>query len=292
MIAYLKYFNGRFFFNAEGSYFYRYQYRQQSMVDTPAGPATIGFGVATQPQYREEWRGLVELGTVAGPAKVTGMWWWNGHGLDRRAGVVIDKQGLLQAAGATLASGTEATVVFLPFSWLLAHQYGGGNNGFSAVNADGGLYDATAYAARVDYAVAANLNTWVSFLWADRVSKSYPWGFVFPAFGAATGTPTGVVAYSLTPAGAAALGATAVPSIPDSNLGYEVDAGFDWRLLEGFRVEGLIAYWKPGKWFSYACRDIGNAAWKAPNAAFNWGVSPQRNIDPVVGGYLSLVGEF
>jgi hypothetical protein len=296
---YMKYNNGRFFFNAELDHFLNYRKTQQSMLAAANPPSynvadTQFAGRVTRPTYVEDWRAAVTLGTTAGPTKISGLWYWAG-GLDRRAGAFADTQGNGAIAAFTAATGSISggaaagnTVVFLPYSWLLVHEYGGGNNTFGAQSFDGSVRDAIIWAGRVDYAVAANLNTWVSFLWADRVSKSYPWGYIVP-LPVATGN---VVTYGLTPAGEAAVGLNAVPSIPDTNLGWEVDVGVDWRLLEGFRVEALAAYWQPGRWFSYAARDIGNPAWRAPNAGNTWGVRPDRNIDAVVGGYISLVGEF
>ena len=52
------------------------------------------------------------------------------------------------------------------------------------MNADtlnGTAEDASIWAARLDYAVASNLNIYGSFFWADRTSKSgYGWGFIRP----------------------------------------------------------------------------------------------------------------
>jgi len=48
---------------------------------------------------------------------------------------------------------------------------------------------------------------------------------------------------------------TASPNIPDRSLGYEIDTGFDWRLLEKWQIGMVFGYWQPGKWFNYACID-------------------------------------
>jgi len=213
--------------------------------------------------------------------------WFNSSGLDRRGGILIDRQGVLLAGVAGALTGRPAlnnTVLVLPYSWLLAHQYGGGNNAFGASSFDGGLYDVNALAARVDYAIAANLNTWVSFMWADRYSKSYPWGYIQVNNNYNT-------VYNNNPV-ANAFGPVAVPSIPDTNLGWEVDLGIDWRLLEGFRLEALVGYWQPGKWFNYACVDLGVRNWNNPAPGNYWGTNPDRTIDPVIGGHISFVGEF
>ena len=80
------------------------------------------------------------------------------------------------------------------------HTFGGGNNQFSWVfGADGtGLMgDAWALGARLDYAVASNLNVWGTYLWAERLERD---GYLAGQFGA-LGTPDAVN-------GAVAAGAT------------------------------------------------------------------------------------
>jgi len=279
---YVKYNNGRLFLNAEASHYLRTQKFQSSMDATPGGAATVtagGFGSSLAPDYLEDWRFVTIVGAVCGPLKVSGLW-FRSEGLDRRAGVLIDRQGYFLLGGRPVLSNT---VLLLPYSWLLAHQYGGGNNAFGLSSNDGGLYDAIAFAARVDYALAANLNTWASFIWADRSGKSYPWGYI--SVNANYNTT-----YNNTPGGF--VGPLAAPSIPDANLGWEVNLGLDWRLLEGLRLEALAGYWQPGKWFNYACVDLGVPNWNTPNQASNWGINPARNIGAVMGGYVSFVTEF
>jgi hypothetical protein len=77
--------------------------------------------------------------------------------------------------------------------------------------------------------------------------------------------------------------AAPAPSIPDNDLGWEIMGGVVWKLLEGWAVSARISYWKPGKWFNYACVDRAVANWDIPTAANLWGINPNRTIDPVVG---------
>ena len=93
-------------------------------------------------------------------------------------------------------------------------------------------------------------------MWAERTSNGYGWGCISPAFPAA---PTGNVAFAIN-------GAAGSPNIPDRALGWEVDAGFDWKLLEGFTTNFTIAYWAPGKWFNYACIDRSDPCVECPDA--------------------------
>ena len=63
------------------------------------------------------------------------------------------------------------------YNYLLFHNYGGGNDApwNSLVNFTqdevGQMDDAVALAARLDYAVAANLNIWGSYMWATRAER-------------------------------------------------------------------------------------------------------------------------
>ncbi len=103
------------------------------------------------------------------------------------------------------------------------------------------------------------------------------------------------------------------PSIPDNNLGWEIDAGADWKLLENFSLHLLFAYWQPGNWFKYACVDKGllTAVDVSGQLAMNippgfiaplattgnaigsgWGVNPNRSIDPVIAFNATLNVDF
>jgi opacity protein-like surface antigen len=127
----------------------------------------------------------------------------------------------------------------------------------------------------LDYALASNLNVFGSFLYATRVSHGYGWGFIKPA--GVPGAITGAI--NFTPTGTFA---TPSPAIPDNSLGWEVDAGLNWNLLENWMLDVTAGYWQPGKWFNYACISKAVPGWDVPTAANNFGVSPDRSIGPVV----------
>ncbi len=262
--TWFKYNNGRFSLNSELSWYNRIDRRQ---------------GAA--PRYVEHWRAMTELGMFAGPAKVSLIWAWI-SGPDRRHGAVNDRTGLRWAPPRT----TGNTSLFKPYSRILVCNYGGGNNSFTNAR-NGYLTDANAYGGRIDYAVAANLNLFGSFFRAERLSHGYGWGFIRPVFDAVSGNPDGQVEYELQ--GSLA---NPVPAIPDPDLGYEFDWGFDWQLLEGYTVSGAFGIWKPGKWFNYACVDRSNTGWKAPGGGNNWGVNPGREITPVFSMEIAVSGEF
>jgi hypothetical protein len=185
-----------------------------------------------------------------------------------------------------------------PYSYLLAYAYGGGVNAFN-LNGDGYINDATILAARLDYALAANLNLFGSFLWAQRNSHGYGWGYIRPSQEASVTrvvNPAGVgvdrITWNPTVIYRSIGGANPSPAIPDQDLGWEIQGGIDWKLLEKYRLSALVAYWQPGKWFNYACVDRRVPQWDVPLPANLWGVNPGRNIDAIIGWELRLIAEF
>jgi hypothetical protein len=288
--AYMKYNNGRFFFNAELDWDHqtnRNRQRAQGGAPNFAG---------SRDTYIENWRAVAEGGFICGPAKLALLYGW-AAGPDRRNGVQIDRTGLVTQAGETAnvrrPSSFSNTGLYRPYSLLMVYSYGLGTH----INGDtnnGYVEDASTYAARLDYAVASNLNTYLSFFWADRVSQSgWGWGFIKPVNPVlAGGVPAGLVTVFHDTARAGA------PSIPDTNLGYEFGAGVDWKLLEGLLLNVSTAYWQPGQWFSWACVDKSVVNWATTAGALgntnpaSWGINPNKQIDPVFGIELKVTGEF
>lgn len=284
--VYVKYFNGRFFFNAEVDWLNLTRENQRSLTGLvfregvgAVAPPGDGRGSPFARSYIEHWRFGAELGATAGPAKVSLLWAWI-PGPDRRHGTLIDRQPFLQNRDNTNTS------FFRPYSLLLAYNYGSGNNSVSPDTGNGYMTDCTVYASRIDYAIAANLNVYGSFLWAERLSKGYGWGFIQPGLDGG-GIPTGSVDFSRKGSFAAP-----APAIPDNHLGWEIDWGFNWRILEGYSINASFGYWRPGRWFNFACVDRSNPGWKTPSPANNFGVNPDRTIDPVFGMEIIVAGEF
>ncbi len=287
--VYMKYNNGRFFLNSEFNWYDRLD-RRRDVNAFPGGAVT---------EYTQNYRIMTELGVMAGPTKVSLLGAWL-SGPDRRAGYTANiNQGTLTNAiqtgtvvGASnfrYQSATSSnTGLFRPYSYLMVYAYGLG----AYMNSDtvnGYVEDAMTYGARMDYAVAANLNVYGSFFWADRVGNGYGWGYLAPDPNI---NGTGAVGGAYRGTFAAGVPVTVAPNIPDNNLGWEVDAGFDWKLLEGLLVNCTFAYWQPGQWFNYAAISKANPGWNTPNAGNNWGTIPGRNIDPTFGMELKVVGEF
>ncbi|MEJ2718453.1 MAG: hypothetical protein P8182_15180 [Deltaproteobacteria bacterium] len=272
--AYVKFSNGRFFLNSELAYLERITKRH-----------------GAHPLYFESWRYMTELGVCTGPAKLSFLYTFM-PGPDRRYGIRIDRQPFHQMA----PFGTHD--LHRPYSYLLGYAYGAGVDAYD-LNGNGYINDAAVLAARLDYAAASNLNLFASFLTAQRTSHGYGWGFMRPiqegrVTRSLNGTGVAEDEISWTPAiryrpiG----GANPAPSIPDRDLGWEIQAGFDWNLLQQYLFHFLIAYWQPGKWFNYACIDRGVPNWDVPGPGNNWGVNPGRSIDGVVGVEVYLLAEF
>jgi hypothetical protein len=307
---FLKYFNGRFFLNSELAWYYetRRHRLNQADNDDPGSAENLWYtGSIFAPHYIEHYRAMIEAGAVAGPLKVTGLWAWV-NGPDRRATSAVppfrmgyfhktgDLRGLPQYSNYSL---------FRPYSILLVGNYGMGNNSYTSPSwfdyrrmhafqhipgqrgrvripgsSHGYVTDANVYAARLDYAVAANLNCYASFLYADRVTHSYPRTFIrYSGY-------KGLLLYHEHPDWS---WINEAPNIPDTSLGWEAGFGFDWKLLEGFTLSTAFAYWKPGNWFKYACFDRSLDSWNA-----NWDNvdNPDRSIDPIFGTNIKMTVDF
>ncbi len=299
--VFVKYNNGMFFMNSEAAWLYwtdRFlptdeQVRDQHQhVEMP------------YTRYIEQWRAMLEMGVFAGPVKVSLITAWS-PGPDRRAGRYIDRQPTAFVWHPTYDTRLGNFSVFRPYSYLFSHDYGSGLNAYN-LSGDGYLRDAFVLAGRVDYAVASNLNVFGSFFWAQRTSHGYPQGVLQPNWGDGENMGNGVngnIDFSQVcpgplnipgPTSVDSLGNPIgdrywVPNIPDRALGYEINIGADWQLLEGWQFGVVFGYWSPGAWFSYACIDRSYQDWKNLTST---GTIPGRTIDPVIGGEFSMKFEF
>ena len=301
--AYFKYNNGRFFLNAE------YNFDRQS--DVRGYSANLGTTnvSAINPAYVVHDSGAVELGALFGPSKITAIGAWY-TGDDYRGGTLNGTNRMLRVTSGLQSDVFSNTGVFRPYSYLMVYGYGLGSS-FARDTGNGFVQDATFYGGRLDYAAAANLNLFGSFAWAERFSNSgFLWGCLRPATNAgnltvSTTTAPGIGGqnsdFAVPYAGQVVLnnfspsGANLYPTIPDGALGYEIDAGFDWKLLEGLTARCTMGYWVPGKWFSYACADKSVTNWGIWGGSLNgdaFRTRPGKSIDPVFGMEFKLEGEF
>jgi hypothetical protein len=299
--GFLKYNNGRFFFNAEIDWYWRKQLEYPTQANQAAG---------TPPQIYNDTEALVygtEFGAICGPSKVSFLF-VNASDADRRA--VSGSTDIFKSGNYYALSGEMGNTftVCRPYSYLMAFHYGGGiGNGYDLTTGIGHLRgrwtSGALYAARLDYAVAANLNVFFTGAKGIQWNKSFGWGYVGLEQANAT------VRWA-TRRVSNANGALRSPAIPDDDLGWELGAGFDWKLLEGLLLNFQYSYWQPGNWWKYACVSRTNPSWKegvfagaaagtAPIGVVTgitdttlWGTNPNRAIDAIFGVNVMVVGEF
>ena len=151
--VWLKYNNGHFFANMEYDWFTA----DHTFVPTPTSQIGPPFGgiSGAPPLYLEGSLAFLEAGALCGPAKLGLMFAWSGGSALNNGNITKSYTGI--------AINNQPTD---PYNYLLFHTYGGGNNGpwqsglaFMS-DENGQMVDAWALAARLDYAVAANLNIW------------------------------------------------------------------------------------------------------------------------------------
>ncbi len=292
-IMYVKYNNGRFFFNAEvdwDDFQTRFQPGRVLLTNgtgnSPVDFFGFGAGSVYQPVNTEVWQWASEFGFLCGPSKLSFLYAWMG-GPDRRDGFWISKSNWNNVGfGIVSCNGP----LMMEYSYLLSYTYAGGLN-FRDGMGGGGMTDATVAATRLDYAMAANLNWYGTFFWAWRNSGGWPVGCLTINPGLTT-VPNGAAVGTLSHGGAnsvdlfgysntegyPAAPAVGVPNIPDNNLGWEVTTGVDWKLLEGFVVNLRGAYWQPGEWFKFACVD----RTKATAVTAQGRISPLGAVNPVM----------
>ncbi len=240
-LVYLKYNNGRFFANAEYSWVNIDTYK--TLNGGPPLPAAI-----PSPSYSEYQHAFAEAGFLYGPAKITFVWAWApGENL---ANPLTTPAGTHTTKSQPYAINYQATD---PYNTLMFHTYAGGNNQFSwlfGADGTGLMADAWALGARLDYAVASNLNVWGSYLWAERLERD---GYLAGQF-VDSGTHPGFKLNGVVAAGAPfrALRGGTDPFASSRFLGWETNTGVDWKLLEGMTMRFKYAYWQPGDWFDWA----------------------------------------
>ncbi len=126
---------------------------------------------------------MAETGAVCGPTKLSLLTAWS-PGPDGRAGILIDKQPAAFVRDHRFDRILGNFDVLKSYSYLFAFNYGSGLAAYN-LSADGFLRDAFVLAARLDYAVASNLNLFGGFLYANRTSQGYSWGCIGPNAGLA-----------------------------------------------------------------------------------------------------------
>lgn len=258
MPVYVKYFNGRFFGNFEIT-------PQYIRAQRDGGRVISGRPLA--------W--FAELGAMCGPAKLS-------LAAMRRSG--HDRQG----GQLDLVSGTGTNLTVSPVSdtwssylifngvedvtkpyFALISYYGTGNDSFAVNTGECTFKDFLAYAGRLDYALASNLNLYATYAYMRRASSS----------ATSWGQYTGGVDV------APIRGST----VPDNNIGQEIDCGFQWQLLDGFKLDSRFCYLKWGKWINWSHSDYSTDVFLTDPANSNVQVrvNPDRSLSPLISWSVS-----
>ncbi|MGC8605034.1 MAG: hypothetical protein ACP5VS_15305, partial [Desulfomonilaceae bacterium] len=267
----LKYNNGRFFANIE------IFVDQFDWIYLPAGKTSSGHISGAPPLYWEDSSVIAECGFMSGPAKLGALLGWC-------PGFSLNNGNPTKAYG-PLAIDHTATDAY---NYIIFHTYGGGNDApwlanygkDLAVDENGAMADVFTLASRLDYAVAANLNIWGSYMWARRAEQN-GWlagqknsnGSPAEGTGPAPQNPSGPSANwtvvdaqnwkQMAMPGAGANPRSINPYVDDNFLGWELGLGLDWKLLENMTFSSRYAYWQPGPWFDQAYQVVG----QLPNGA-------------------------
>ena len=203
---------------------------------------------------------MLELAGLLGPMKLS-LLLCHMPGPDRRHGILIDKQPFVQERERS------AYGVFYPYCILMAKYYRAGVDSFRDISASDVI------AGQLQYMVASNLDIVTSVMLARRSSYGYGYGYVRPNPNSSGNVNFGERGTFSDPA----------PSIPYNDLGWELNLGIAWKLLENWELSLRAAYWQPGKWFNFACIDKSVSDWDNPSSLNNWGINPNRIIAPVRG---------
>lgn len=210
---------------------------------------------------------MTESGIYSGPAKLSLLLAYM-PGPDRRHGALFNTQSYVQEAERS------AYAVFYQYGILMGKFYRAGVNSFLDMSAS------NVVAARFDYLLGTNLDLLFSVMKAERSSHGYSWGYIRP--------DTDSLRFGYLNFGNRGNLSSPVPSVPDTDLGWEFNVGFIWKLLENWHFTGRFSYWQPGKWFNYACVDKSVPNWDKPSSANNFGINPNRTIAPILGIELFL----
>ncbi|MDA8405716.1 MAG: hypothetical protein M0T73_02505 [Deltaproteobacteria bacterium] len=232
-----QYNNGRFFANAE------YDWGERDFFYTGA------------PQvYNEYYLFFSEAGVMCGPAKLSFMFSSSGGPALNNNNPTKNYQG-----------NSINSITTDNYNYLLFHNYGGGNDaGWNTLinftnDEVGQMNDAVALAARLDYAIAANLNIWGSYMWATREEKNSWLAGSKDADGQWIGgwTVQNAQAWKAAVMPGAGPASGMNPYVDDNFLGWEAGFGVNWKLLENTTVATRYAYWQPGPWFDQAYQVVG-----------------------------------
>ncbi len=161
-LAFFKFNNGRFFTNAE------YSWANINTTFPSNVPANFAPAPGPAPVYTEAYHFFSEFGLFSGPAKLSLMF-------AQASGPVLNNRNPTKVYAAYPVNYQALE----PYEFLMFNTYGGGNSGgwnatdITFVSDDHGmLSDGYCFAGRLDYAMAANLNVYGTYIWAHRLERA------------------------------------------------------------------------------------------------------------------------
>lgn len=270
---FFKYNNGRFMLAAEYSNAnldIYYLGRSTIPAAVPGGPTRKGLSGELHREYNH-W--FIEAGAVAGPAKVRLLY-------AGASGQVLNDNNPTkdyQPYGINYQA-------MAPYEFLMFNTYGGGNQNFANLlmpsDGHGMMADAYCFAGRADYAVASNLNVYGSYIWAHRLEVAGAFaGGIASTGGAGTTSAAAAQAWKANNG----FGPNANPYVDDGFVGWEANAGVEWKLLEGMNMFLRYSYWQPGGWFNQAYQAVGYRGGAAVSDAY---VQGRDAIQALQGSFL------
>ncbi len=298
-LLYLKYFNGRFLANAEYA---------QIKIDSnrPGDPQLLeALGTLAETLHMEGRHFFSELGIVLGPWKMSVV------GALASGPVLSDGSRLRNVPAGGFYQGQSTPAPFSPgnnpyvhvafpinyqalepYEYLMFNTYAGGNNGgwnaldFGFVTDEHGMMtDAYCLAGRLDLAVASNLNVWGSYIWAHRLERNGTYFGQYQSSGSlASGSIPNLRAFYNA---AGRSWGTGNDYVSDGFIGWEMNFGLDWKLLEGLTFKGRGSYWQPGNYFKEAFQSV---VFDEDGTVTTRGVLRQRH--PIVAFQGSFLIEF
>jgi hypothetical protein len=272
----IKYFNGRFFFNAEVDHFWQYRSGRGIAVGL-FGPEAL---LVNQDQDQDAWMYAVELGTLIGPSKIT-LSYFRATGDDPATRKTTED--------ARAGDSAVSSCYVRDWAYLMYYYYGTG----TSYDAEGKGQPTNLHhvGGRIDYAVASNLNVYGVFstAWRDQPNA-------FRLGGNLLHTQHRFDNNDILEA-QLGVGDPFVFAVPDHarDIGWEVDLGVNWKLIENLTWNGILAIWQPGNWWSYAYPNTA-AIWRATppgaplieNDFFLATANLGRDIDPLIGFETTL----
>jgi len=268
----VKYFNGRFFFNAESDWFNTWNSgRGTAGGNLPTSLVNVGVDV-------NGWLYGVETGCICGPARFT---------MNYVRATGDDPSTRFTNEDAAAAEQGVSSAYMKDWGYLMYWLYGTGT-----------CWDADGYGQptnfhhlgfKLDYAVASNLNIWGLFsnAWRDQ-PNAYRLGGDYVS---------GIQAFTNANILAAQTGGFGGHAVPNDKryIGWEIDAGINWKLLENLTWNTTLAFWQPGPWWSAAFPDTaflyrigGGAALPVPAAVNN--AAGEADATPSINRPISLLG--